>query len=730
MVRILSRAGIAAGLGLGLALGLAACSIPQTAFQPSVDGGGSGSMSNVLAIVVSRQAVELDEGASADFTVKLNQAPTSPLEIDLSSTSQKLGLSMQKLFFDANNFAKEQAITVTGQLDDDTATELAEVKLAGTGVADVTVGATVHDNDKVVIQSDANANGITVGEATSTDVHVHLTHRPPGDVSITATMSNGPVTVSPPARVIHMTDDFTRDVTFTLSAPIDANVANELQTVTFEIAGVDQKIFMVQDIDRDTLAISASPTSIAHLREGDSVTLNLTLTKQPAAALTVNIATTTGQAQIGSTSVTFQPTGNDYLTNHPVTITAPQDANVTPENDTIKLSVSSPTGVVTVNVPVQIDDDDVQAIQTTVTNSLTVTEGSGAQFDATLRFAPTGNFTVNLSSMDSAVATVAAPGGANFLTFTPTDYNDASMHQVIVTGTQDNNLVANATVVKLIAGTLETDVNVDVRDDDTQAFTVSQTTALSVPEGGSKSFTARLAFQPTTAVTALFTSTDPALQVSPASADFTSATWNMPVTVTVTAPVDKNNQSESATISVASSPTSPAVPTASFTATVADATVVNTWGWPAPPPFLGSSTVNQGQVVAYRVNVPTASLDVFGVFVPTAAGDYRMALYTDAGGTPGSLVSGAQFARRTLANGANVTDISDINLTAGNYWIALRVGSTTGLSTGDPTAGQTGLRCTRQFNIPNLDDVWPVTFGTADCSNNNLFNFWITTYHQ
>ena len=724
----MSRIAVTAVLGLGA---LAACSIPNDTFHPSIDGGGSG-MTDVLAIVVSRQAVELDEGATASFNVKLSQAPTSPLEIDLSSASQKIGLSMQKLFFDANNFAQDQSITVTGVVDDDTATELADIKLAGTGVADVTVGATVHDNDKVVIAADASAGGVTVGEGTSLDIHVHLTHRPSSDVSITATMSSGPVTVSPPARVIRMTDDFTKDVTFTLSAPIDQNVANEMQTITFEIAGVDQKIFMVQDVDRDVLAISASPTSIGHLREGDNITLNLTLTKQPATAVTVNVATTTGQAQIvGSASVTFQPTGNDYMVNHPVTIAAPQDTNVTPENDTIKLTVTSPTGVTPVNVPVQIDDDDVQAILTTVTNSLTVTEGMGTPFGVTLKFAPSGSFTVNLSTMDTNVATVAAAGGANFLTFTPTDYNDASMHQVTVTGTQDNNLIGNSTVVKLIAGTLETDVNIDVRDDDTQAFTVSQTMALSVPEGGNKMFTARLAFQPQTTVTALFTSSDAALQVSPPSADFSPTTWNMPVTVTITAPVDKNNTSESATISVASSPTSSPVPTASFTATVADATVISTLGWPAPPRFTGNTSMNQGQVIAYPVSVPTSSLDVFGVFVPTASGDFRMALYSDNGGVPGTQVSGAQFTRRALTNGANVTDISDVNLTAGTYWIALRVSSTIGLSSGDPSLNQTGLRCVRQLNIPNLDDVWPVNFGTADCfPNSNLFNFWITTYHQ
>jgi hypothetical protein len=714
---------------IGLVASLAACSIPKSDFRATPDGGGGtgDALPSVLSIVVSTQAVEMDEGHMADFTVKLSQAPASPLEIDLASASLKIGLGVQKLFFDANNFGQDQTVMVTGVIDDDTATELAEIKLTGTGVADVAVGATVHDLDQVLIVSDIAATGITVGEATSTDVHVHLSHRPTTDVSLTATMSNGPVTVSPPQHVIHMTDDFSADVTFTLSAPIDQNVADEMQTITFAIASGDQKVAMVKDIDSDKLAISASPTSIAHLKEGDSATLNLTLTKQPATAVTVTIGTTTGKAQIvGSTQVTFQPTGNDYMTNHPVTIMAPQDANTTPETDTITLSVSSPANVATVNVSVQIDDDDVQEIQTTVTNSLTVMERASVSFGATLKFAPTGPFTVNLSTVDSGVATVASSTGANFLTFTAADYNDPSAHLVFVHGTDDNNLVTNSTTVKLISGTLETDVAVDVTDADHEAFVMTPTTPLSIPEGGSRTFTVALAFQPTAPETATLSSTSAALTVMPGSIDFTTANWQMPITVTIGAPVDTNNVSEMGTISVTST-MGPAVPAVSVTASVVDATQINTYGWPTP--FQATTSILQGQIYAFPVTVPTSSLDSFGVYVPTAAGNFRMALYQDSNGRPGNIVTGAEFSARPLANGATITDITDVAIPAGTYWIALRVDATTNIGAGGTT--QIGSRCLRNTDIPNLGANWPSNFGTCDFNPmGSLFNLWITTYHQ
>lgn len=717
---------------------LAACSIPDTAFHATPDGAGGGDdMTDVLSIVVSKQAVALDEGMTADFTVKLNHAPASPLEVDLSTASRKIGLSMQKLFFDADNFAIEKTIMVTGVADDDTATEIADIKLTAQGVADVMVGATVRDNDTVAIVADiASGTMVTVGEGTSRDVHVHLSHRPPGDVQVTAMMSSGPITVSPAQQVFHMDDTFDDDVKFTLTAPIDPNVVNEMQTITFAIAGGDQKIFNVQDVDKDTLAISVSPTSITHLREGNSFTLNITLTKQPATAVTVDVATTTGQLTIDTpTPITFQATGNDYMVNHPVTFSAKQDANTTPESDTIKLSTTSAPNVTPINVGVQIDDDDVQEIQTTVLNSLTVTEGMSTPFGVKLRFAPTpGNpVTVNLSTADSAVATASSSTGANFLTFTDTDYADPAMHQVFVQGTNDNNLVTNSTIVKLISGTLETDVNVDVTDDDRQAFSLSSTAALSIPEGGVGSFTVKLAFLPTAPVHAVLSSSmQGPLPVTPAFIDFDATNWFMPVTVQVKPPIDSNNVSETATISVTAAP----IPAVSVTATAVDATQIDMPGWPGgppplPAPFTGTFTVRPSGLFAYKIHIVTSNLDSFGIYVPNASSAFRMALYTDVGNKPGDLVGvqSAQFPITTLANGVTIVDIPDVPLTVGDYWLVLRVSANTNVGA-TPAAGATGRRCLADFDVVGLGNNWPTSFGSSTCADFNLLNIWTTTYHQ
>ncbi len=76
------------------------------------------------------------------------------------------------------------------------------------------------------------------------------------------------------------------------------------------------------------------------------------------------------------------------------------------------------------------------------------------------------------------------------------------------------------------------------------------TASLVLSEGGSMTYTAVLASQPTGRVTvALVVSGDTDVTVSPASLTFTTTTWNRPQTVTVSAAQDPGNQDDAAVVS-------------------------------------------------------------------------------------------------------------------------------------------------------------------------------------
>jgi hypothetical protein len=704
-----------------LCLALAACAIPASDFHASIDGGTM--LQATSGIIVSSQAIELDEGGTASFTVHLGEPPASPIELALSTASAKLGLSSQALLFDATNFAADQTVTVSGFVDDDTVNELADVTIEGGGLAAVKVGATVRDPDKVDLVTD-QLGDFVVGEATAKTVHLHLSHRPTADTIVTASLTTGPMTVAPAMRVIHP-EDFATDVDFTITAPPDQDTGDDLQTLTFAFDGGTPRSFAVTDDDRDSLAIQATPGVIDHLLEGNSATINVTLSlRPPAGGVTVKVETTTGQLTLDTQTVTFLGTGTDYLTPKPVKVTAIHDGDTAPGADTVKLSIMDQPGVNPVTIAVHIDDSDVQQIQTTVVNTLQVDERASQSFGVSLKFAPVSPLTVSLASLDPAVATAASATGANFLTFTAADFNDAAAHQVIVRGTGDANLVTNSTVVRLAAGTLQSDVQVDVRDVDRQAIVITPGTPLTIAEGGTGTFTVALAFQPTAAVRVNLASTNPdAVPIVPAmpTIDFTTTNWQMPVTVTLRPPADRNDVGETATIAI----TSPPIPAASVSVTVMDNTQIDHPGWPTP--FGQTTSLRRNAVIAYKVHIAASTLDSFGIYVPNASSSFRMALYRDAGNLPGALVGtpAQQFPVTALVNGITLVDIPDVALTAGDYWIAVRVDAST--SIGSSTT--TGRRCTSDFDIDALANPWPATFDSPTCTDANLLNLWTTTYH-
>ncbi|HMG55933.1 MAG TPA: hypothetical protein VK601_20685, partial [Kofleriaceae bacterium] len=108
---------------LGLGFGLAACSIEDTAFHATSDGGSGDDdgMSNVLAIRPSTASLDVDEGSTTSFTVRLSQPPSGELIVRIaaadSASASAIGLSLPELVFLPTNFDQPQAITVTGLVD-------------------------------------------------------------------------------------------------------------------------------------------------------------------------------------------------------------------------------------------------------------------------------------------------------------------------------------------------------------------------------------------------------------------------------------------------------------------------------------------------------------------------------------------------------------------------------------------------------------------------------------
>ncbi|MBT4121304.1 MAG: hypothetical protein HOA57_03575 [Candidatus Magasanikbacteria bacterium] len=186
------------------------------------------------------------------------------------------------------------------------------------------------------------------------------------------------------------------------------------------------------------------------------------------------------------------------------------------------------------------------------TTTLAVTEGSTtSSYTMVLNTQPTNSVVITLatSTADISLSTTT-------LTFTTANWDTAQT--VTVTAVDDSlDEDSESVTISHIAsggdgnydGISISDVTVTVTDDDTAGVTISDIT-MSVTEGGSTdNYTAVLASEPTDNVTIALLASGADASISTSSIIFTSANWNTPVTVTVTATDDSTVElSETVTI--------------------------------------------------------------------------------------------------------------------------------------------------------------------------------------
>ena len=701
------RTALAALLGA-----LCACTIPDTQFAPVDEDPGPGA---VLAIVASATSLEVVESAEGSVMVSLSQAPKEPLRVSATTLSKKVALGQPDLTFTPENFAQPQRLSITGLADADTVMEQAEITLSAPGVTSVAIATTVRDDDTMLLVSDVGTGGVvTINEAGTATVRVHLSAQPTAEVRVDALVGVGPVSIMGTSSRVFTPLNYDVDQTFTFAAADDANVVTEDVAMTLRSMGLADKLATLRAVDDDTLNLAVNPSSLQVTEQGTPGQVTVSLTQQPSANVTVAVATMTGQATIDRTQLVFTP--QNYAVQQAINVTAPDDNDVADGSDTIRISA---TGLTERTTAVTIRDNDTQQLVSDATPPLTVAENGSTTFNVTLRYRPAADVVVAVSSLATGVATVT-PG---VLRFTSADY--AMPHQVTVRGADDVNLVTNSTTIRLSEVTLANlDHAVNVTDDDTQRFVVNAT-SLNVPEGSNKTFTVALAYEPVGTVScSVVSSNAAALPVMPASLSFNATSYATPVTVTVSAPIDANNVSEASDIKITGC--GAPVP-ATVMAVSVDGTQLYQFGWPMP--FSATTSIPQGTVVAYKISVTaTSNLDSFGIWVPAASGDFRMALYANSNNAPGGLVAQMPV-RRALVNGNNTADITpDPSIPVGDYWLVLRVGQ--GTAVGYSTASVTGSQCIRNIDLPNLDDPWPTAFGAASCTTDRLLNLWINNFAQ
>jgi MYXO-CTERM domain-containing protein len=178
-----------------------------------------------------------------------------------------------------------------------------------------------------------------------------------------------------------------------------------------------------------------------------------------------------------------------------------------------------------------------------------ILEGGAIAFSVSLARMPAGNVTVNVSRTAGDTDVSVASGAT--LTFSTTNWMDPQPVELAAADDDDGD-PDQATLTVSSAGLTDVPVTVNVTDSATIILTVNPTT-VNIPEGSSRTFTVRLADEPSGNVTVNVSRTAGDSDVTVASGGtrtFTPANYATPQTVTIAGATDADSDNDVATISV------------------------------------------------------------------------------------------------------------------------------------------------------------------------------------
>ena len=593
----------------------------------------------------------LVEGHATDaaraFSVNLATEPTQTVTVALGSLDAGAAtIDGSPLVFDSSNWLTAQTVTARAADDADAADEsVALFATSTTATASEYTGlsarltATVDDNEThgVVLSTST----LAVQEGSSATYTARLSARPVGgNVTVAITGAGDGISASPTALTFTGTN-WNAAQQVRVSAASDANGLSESVTLTHTPSGADyggaapaQLVATATDGNPPSLLVA--PTALT-LTEGGSGVYTVRLNAQPADPVTVTVGGATAAVSADTdaaagvqTTLTFS--NSTWSALRTVTVSAPPDDDATNATTTLTHAVAGTGGYANLapaarpGVAVTVNDPDTQGILIDADPStpndidagpLAVTENQSAQYAVRLATQPTGTVTVTATSPDPTLAVDSdASPLERTLTFTTNTWNTA---QTVTARALDDDDSGNETtaIAHEADGADYDDVSANLAattvDDDAPALLLATSTlaASGVAEGGTQTYTVRLATEPSGTVTVAATATatatarvevdmDGGQAGAQSSLRFDATNWNAPRTATVRGLPDDDAADGTATLRhSASGADYGGVEAADETFAVTDDDM--------PAVLLGATavTVNEGSTAAYTVRLAT-----------------------------------------------------------------------------------------------------------------------------
>ncbi len=498
-------------------------------------------------LTLSKMELTVTEDGSGTYAVKLNTLPTGSVTVSVGGDSLgEVSASPTSLTFTTGNWNAAQTVTVSAGGDDDANDDTATlVNSAGSEYGSVSknVAVTVKDNDKEGLT--LSKMELTVTEDGSGVTYtVQLATKPAASVTVTVGgTSLGEVSASP-TKLTFTTGNWNAAQTVTVSAGGDDDANDEMVMLSnsagSEYGSVSKNVAVtVTDNDEEGLTLSVSELTV---NEDSARTYTVKLDTLPSSSVTVTVSGASGEVSVSPTSLTF--TTVNWNAEQTVTVTAGGDVNTVDDTATLSNSAGSEYSSVSKDLTVTVDDDDNDGL-TLSASELTVTEGGSGTYTVKLDTLPSGNVTVTVSGASGEVS--AAPAS---LTFSTANWS-AAQTVTVTAGGDDDAADDTATLVNSAGneyGSVSEELAVTVDDDDTEGLTLS-VSGLTIAEGGTGTYTVKLATLPAGSVTVTPASDATAVATVSGPLTFSTGNWSEAQTVTVTTEQDDDSADGTAGVS-------------------------------------------------------------------------------------------------------------------------------------------------------------------------------------
>ena len=620
------------------------------------------------------------EGGSVEVTVTLSADPERTVDIPLSAAGRggledaEYSVVPENVTFSTGG-SLEQTVTVTTTddriNDDGESLRLTFGTLPGRVTSTSPSAATVSINDDDVAGVTLSETSLGIAEGGSGSYTVVLTSEPTADVTIESRApASSDLTVNP-SSLTFTSGNWDSPQTVAVSAADDNDFTDDTGTITHRVRSsdsdynnrsVDSVAVTVDDDEEVPVTVKFGRANYT-VREGVTVDVTVTLNRDPKREVTIPI----GRAdQNGATSADYSGVPSSVTFNsgdRSVTfrVTATQD-ELDDDGESVKLSFGAPLpNAVTAGTPsestISITDDDHPIVEVSFKkDTYSVNEGGSVNVMLTLDEAPGRSVTIQIDSTNLGTASAADYSVPGAVTFGRNDTEKSISFRATQDSLDDDDesvgLALSSTLPDRVTKGSPSSATVSITDDDGRGVLITPT-ALTVPEGGSKTYTVKLTSQPTADVTVTINksgSSDVTHNDADNSLTFTTTNWATSQTITVSAAQDDDHLDDEATIShsVTSTGDYSGIIVGSVAVTVTDDEEV-----PVTVSFdQATYTIDEGadQVVTVRLS-PAPERTVTIPFVKTEVG----ATSADYGGVPARVVFNSGDTEQTFT----VTTVND-----------------------------------------------------------------------